>query len=245
MYVADDNDPGSDDVPTSGASPTDRRRRLRPLRTDPDQAYVQRDHDLYQMLARSGFAGKDWDAFATVLYTLGFQALRASIYSGRMFTQCGWRLPRAVLLSVDVAEELATDTLAEAIPGFRNQVLVAGRWSPDGGATLKTFFLGYCALQFPNVYRRRLRSDERWAKAVAGADLEYRRDDRGRFADPATQVDLAASLLDAMSKLPVKTREILVLKEMGYGHAEIAELTGLTIKAIESRLDRLPRGRKR
>lgn len=215
-----------------------------PKEAGPDRASLQADNELLGRLARAGFAGKEWDTFTAVLFDYGYQVVRAWICSGRMFTRCRCRLPRHGPISIDVADELAMDTLAEAIPGFRDEVLIPGKWDPEGGAALTTFFIGFCTLRFPNVYRQRYRSDERWTKAIAGADQQSRSDDRGRFADPANQVDLTARLLEAMSRLPTKTQEILILREIGYDNTEIAELTGLTVGAVESRVDRLSRRRR-
>jgi len=208
------------------------------LEHDMGEDRLRADHELYCHLLRGGFAGKDWDVFAAALFNYGYQVLRAWIHSGQMFTKarCSRMGPS---IPLDVAEELAIETLGEALGGFRDDVLIPGRWDPTLGASLTTYFTGCCILRFPNVYRRHLRSDERWSKALAGADQACSTDDRGNLADPAAQVDLTASVLEELRQLPTKTGEIVVLRDMGYTHSEIAEITGLTIGAIEARMYRL------
>jgi hypothetical protein len=57
-------------------------------------------------------------------------------------------------MSLDDALELSCETVAEAIRCFRERVLIPGKWDPTRKASLRTFFVGQCILQFPNIYRR-------------------------------------------------------------------------------------------
>jgi hypothetical protein len=48
----------------------------------------------------------------------------------------------------------ASETVALAVNSFKQQALIEGRWTPDGEATLRTYFIGGCVFVFPNLYRK-------------------------------------------------------------------------------------------
>src|SRR6266702_2035011 len=64
-----------------------------------------------------------------------------------------------------------------------DKVLKPGKWDPRRGASLKTFFVGACLLQFPNVFEAWLTEQRKWAQvndeepilddAVGGADPQW------------------------------------------------------------------------
>ena len=66
------------------------------------------------------------------------------------------QLPRPIgwLWCDEAWNEIAVNTLLDALPNFRDSVLRSGRWDPRGRASLKTFFIGQCLFRYPNVYRR-------------------------------------------------------------------------------------------
>jgi hypothetical protein len=124
--------------------------------TDPEaDARLQADARLRDALAVNDFAGPEYVLFEEDLVRYGRSVLMAELASGLIFTKCaqkGVRLPRWRLSSQD-SEELVYDTLARALPIFRRKALVEGRWQPEGGATLKTFFVNFLPYQFANAYR--------------------------------------------------------------------------------------------
>ena len=58
--------------------------------------------------------------------------------------------------------EIAVEATARALRYFVEDVLKAGRWNYRRGATLRTFFVGACLLQFPNVYEVWVNEQKRW-----------------------------------------------------------------------------------
>ncbi|MFD0538783.1 hypothetical protein ACFQY7_38700 [Actinomadura luteofluorescens] len=58
--------------------------------------------------------------------------------------------------------ELVGETVTRALQYFMTKVLAAGRWDPNKGASLNTFFIGACLFQFPNVYDRWAREQHSW-----------------------------------------------------------------------------------
>ena len=57
-------------------------------------------------------------------------------------------------------EGLANYTVAMALRYFRTKVLMKRRWDPTKGASIRTFFVGQCIFQFPNIYREWLLESE-------------------------------------------------------------------------------------
>jgi hypothetical protein len=104
----------------------------------------------------SGYEGPHWRRFADVLAGYGVQVIRSWVVNGKIFLRCrekgiglNWGLKR----TADDAQELANETVARAVVAFREKVLIPRCWTPEKGASLKTFFVGQCVFQFPNVYR--------------------------------------------------------------------------------------------
>lgn len=44
-------------------------------------------------------------------------------------------------------------TVVNALGAFLDIALKKGNWSPTKGASLKTYFIGQCKIQFANVYK--------------------------------------------------------------------------------------------
>lgn len=122
------------------------------------------DEALVARLRGDGFAGRRYALFTAALAGYGLPVTIALIRRGEIFTLVAGR-NRAVEASADLREhlagprgrddreELASETVAVALRRFRQDVLLPGRWSTEGGATLNTFFVGACLLAFPNVFR--------------------------------------------------------------------------------------------
>ncbi|MFD0391806.1 RNA polymerase sigma factor [Streptomyces nogalater] len=142
--------------------------------------------------------------------------------------------------------QVVTDTVLKGSTLFREHGLVRGKWSPDGGASLTTYFVGAAVLAFRPVYIR-------WYKAhhLGQAELDHHTADTDdvlyaqhdipdqRATDPAH----AAATRDHINRMrPLlpdeQLREALAWVTLGYTHAEAAAKVGLTPKALERRLAR-------
>ena len=207
-------------------------------------ARFQGDTDLYNRLASAGFRGRDWDKFADVLVEYGLAVLKAwistAVIERHVWERTGIRLQAPpVQLSSEDAEDLSASTVAGALFRFRNRVLCAGLWTPNGGASLSTYWIGYCILRYPDVYRPWLKEQNRWHSAFQGVQNDLLVGMAPEHSDPARQLEVEAEVEEALSSVQVKeTQQILKLKAQGYSHIEISELLGCTTKSIESRLDR-------
>jgi DNA-directed RNA polymerase specialized sigma24 family protein len=136
-------------------------------------------------------------------------------------------------VSEEEAEQLTEDVVANSILGFQ-KLLRKGRWSPEGGASLATFFVGQCIICFPNQYRVWLR-DRRptsWAP-LSELDENSARVANARQLDPADAAIAAVELQRISGELDDRTRHAIVLQEFGYQVVEIAELLDENPKAIE------------
>ena len=93
--------------------------------------------------------------------------------------------------------------------------------------------------RFPDVYLPWKKSADRADRALAIAAEQLGRDDRGVYADPGVRIPAIAGARAALEQVPAgKTRQIIQLRVDGYANREIAHLLGMTVCAVESRLDR-------
>jgi DNA-directed RNA polymerase specialized sigma24 family protein len=199
---------------------------------------LEADRELVLQLALRGYEGPAWQQFASALAEYGFQVVAAWTKSGLIFAKCtekglGLATFQAISRSSDDAEEIAGETVAIAIRAFRDKVLVPARWDPSRGATLRTFFIGQCIFQFPNVLRRWVAEQALPSvdTSVLAAQLE-----RTTHPSPDVLVELSRSL-KVLETLPNEhPAKIKTLAAMGYSHVEIAELLDCTEKAVEMKL---------
>ncbi len=129
----------------------------------------------------------------------------------------------------DDKHDLATDAVVQAILNFREIALVGGDWTPDGGASLKTYFIGACVLAFPTVYRRWKaghQNDQRSRSAGASHDLDLLGRPMWQEAcEPGETSAQRAEIADGLKRLPdERTRVVVAASALGYTQEEIAEL---------------------
>lgn len=201
--------------------------------------------ELVSELILSGYTGPKYDRFANALAAYGFQVIRSWIRTGLILQRCrekglGLYLPRGATpeLTEEDIEDITQETLVKALRAFKDEVLVPGVWDHTKGATLKTYFIGQCLIRFANVYRTAVGRLGRQRLAEFHLPTEGALDNlKGTTPDPEmTQIRRSEIRRAARQiKSPV-TREILFLLSQGHTQAEVAEMLGLTIKAVESRL---------
>jgi len=124
------------------------------------------DHALVKELAAAGFEGPVFDVAVTEFASYAIAVLMAWMRTGEIFGKCKAK-GRPVSGSTsdwsrDDRLEIAVETTARALKYFLGEVLVPGKWDHSRGATLKTFFVGACLLQFPNEYDRWAGEQRRW-----------------------------------------------------------------------------------
>jgi len=199
-----------------------------------------RDQQLVDRLGHRGFTGPEYATFAGEFAAYGMSICRAWLTSGIIFSFCA-RRGRSIgrppnRWSADDRHELALETVAVALKEFRERALVQRQWSPDGGASLKTYFIGTCLFVFPNVFRTWQRGEDRWSQVDLGEPLLDR--EGSPHDDPASVVPLRVDVTAELRNLDPRTAAVIVLTAERYTQQEIAEVLGTSIRAVEGILNR-------
>lgn len=212
------------------------------------------DRRLLEVLAQDGFAGSRYDRFVDELVRYGISVLRGWMYSGYIFqlvADRGFGLnPHELDLEElasdsDLREELATMTVARALPRFRQRALVEGGWTCEGGASIATYFMGACAYDFPNEYRRYRAGEVRHRRVEQQQQLFYE-----ALVSPVGVADEVVGRLEVLEHLEgvsdLRTRAVVALTIDGYSQEEIRQLLdAASVRAIEGMLYRWRTKQKR
>lgn len=220
------------------------------------------DAVLVMQLAADGFAGPKYEVFQAELVAYALPILRSWLRRGLIFEYCMKRgrpvtadaMDRAYLagsLDEHLHERLslAGETIAKALPVFRERALVQRGWTHEGGASLLTYFVGATLNEFPNVFRKWRTGRDAWRQAH-GYGLNA--DDLGRQPfgsdgeDPGESVVSRQFVLDTLKGLPGNLREVATRIVLGdESQAEAGDAAGLTERAVEGRLHRYRNERAR
>jgi DNA-directed RNA polymerase specialized sigma24 family protein len=211
---------------------------------------LKADGELFDSLMLQGFDGPDWEKFRRALAEYAVRVLRSWIRSGRIAQECARQKCPCMPLTArarsrEESQDLATDTVAEALCFFRDEVLGKGQWDRTKGASLRTFFMGACLFCFRNVYRDWRRLQRRMASANPNPtdDTCHHIEDERADRNPERRVINAFTAREVLTDVDEVTREMLALDADGESYAEIGRRFGKTAHAVESRLYRL-RARK-
>lgn len=211
------------------------------------------DRELAAALHADGFQGRNYDFFANEIAKYGWAVIRGWIYKGQIRGEVARKgfgaldpEPRPGAMIED-AEGLADETVVLALTAFRDKVLVPGKWDPSRGASLRTFFVGQCLLQFSNVYKRwrreELRSYAEPQAPPATAEWADELEDGPSTAvapDASESAHIKDELRRAFGRIAdERVRSAFYLSVThGFTHAEIGEKLGMTAKAVESAIAR-------
>jgi DNA-directed RNA polymerase specialized sigma24 family protein len=201
------------------------------------------DEALIDALRQANFQGPIWERFAQELARYGLPIVKSWIASLKMFTKCANKDVRcpgpprnAQRLPDDDASEMANEIIARALNKFRDKILRPGRWSPQGGASLKVMFVTQCIFQFPNVYRHWLVEN----KQLPLDDFEDLDVIEAPEGDPAGLVIVRGEIAHALEHYvkDARTAQVLLLRALQYTAKESAEILGTTERAIDGVLQR-------
>ncbi|MEU6424293.1 hypothetical protein ABZ860_00230 [Microbispora sp. NPDC046973] len=205
------------------------------------------DQLLRDELARYDFSGNRYQRFEEELARYGMSVLRGWMYTGYIFKLTASRKfalsPSEAELEElhrdsDAREELATMTVALALPRFRKHALVEGGWRYEGGASLPTYFMGACLYIFPNEFRRRRVQRKKWTRAHMREALTMH-PDGGVTTGVETEALGNMRVRDDLERADARTRPIVALTIDGYTQEEIVELLDETsVRAVEGALYR-------
>jgi DNA-directed RNA polymerase specialized sigma24 family protein len=208
---------------------------------DVSRERLRADRLLVDAVLEQGLGGPVHRALEDELIRYAVPVLRRLLADGRLVSKATQlRRPPArpdawLYFTDDDRQEFAHDMVANALPRFTRVVFEARRWTPWGGASLKTYFVNACILQFARL-------QEKWLddqKAVRPSGLEFDPDAFAAVSDPAvtviTQDEVSRLLLKVKDEQLVK---VLLLRGAGWTAEDAAQQAGLTIKAAEGRLAR-------
>lgn len=137
------------------------------------------DGDLVLTLQLHGYVGPKWDYVATELARYGIAVISGWMRRNLILARCRERGSGGLQdlgrpFDADEIEEMAGETVGKALYHFRRDVLMRHRWSPSGGASLRTFFIGQCLMRFANIYRRWWGNESRFrGLASTTSDSEF------------------------------------------------------------------------
>jgi RNA polymerase sigma factor (sigma-70 family) len=211
------------------------------------------DRDLASALHATGFHGRNYDVFANEIAKYGWAVICGWIYKGQIRGEVKRKgfgalepEPRPGAM-VDDAEGLADETVVLALTAFRDKVLIPGKWDPSKGASLRTFFVGQCLMQFSNVYKRwrreELRSYVEPQAPPATPDWANEFEESPSMPlspDVSEQAHIKDELRRAFGRITdERVRSAFYLSVMhGFTHAQIGEKLGMNAKAVESAIAR-------
>ncbi|MFE2118365.1 RNA polymerase sigma factor [Streptomyces microflavus] len=206
------------------------------------------DLALVEYLEQLGFEGAEFDIFAGRMIEHGLRVTHAWIISRKIFSECarrGIKLGDPPLdWSEDERHDIVQDTVLRAFNRFKRTALHARKWRPEGGASLRTYFIGTCLYAFADEYRAWL--DRRSARRMEIRNLALQ---LGASAPVPTHHRVGALALDknaarmalkALHDRDPRLAKIIALEVEGYSHDEIATLLddGTSPRAVEGALYR-------
>lgn len=201
--------------------------------------------DLLAELEAEHYEGPVTRTVTDQLWLYGWATLHARLNDGgiaRLGARPGARevterdLDRLAIQST--RDDLVIDTLVRAVPNFVT-VLKEGRYNPEAGTTIATFFAGFAFGGF------RVTVHPTWANETIRREYELGQlltsDEWYSTADPVFPDDPSAAVHQAVvyviKKIATMAERPVVLGLLrGQTHREIAAALGITPKAVEHRL---------
>jgi DNA-directed RNA polymerase specialized sigma24 family protein len=215
-------------------------------KVDEYQERLKADAELLGVLQFGGFAGPVWEELATAFAEYGYQVIRAWILTGHIYVLCAQRRiclntilsPNRPVPRDHQIDDLTQDTISLAIEKFRERVLVPGKWSPKGGASLKTYFIGQALFRFGDTFRRWALSERRQSRVADGLGFDMETHHAAHAVAPAEQVIERELIGRYVAGMDEQTRAIVLLTSNGYDQTAIGEMLGISTRAVEGKLYR-------
>ena len=200
----------------------------------------------------------EWRVFANALAEYGYSVFKGWLISGtihKMAAQHGGgrgvfglnKIPETLRLSADNAHAVAADVVIQSIVAFRDKTLMNPRpdkrWRPDGGASIKTFFVGRCLMELPDIYRRWAKQEHRFGRQGARYAALEQEQPSGQHIDTESAGSAAAMLECLRQGNDNATMAMFELQEAGYSYDEIAEMlssvgVAVTTAQVRTRMSR-------
>ncbi|MGW7304268.1 RNA polymerase sigma factor [Streptomyces sp. NPDC054835] len=212
----------------------------------------QVDGQIVEILRQDGFTGPRYEKTVTRLTTYSYNVMSKWAANGDIFTkarQVGRPVPAdkiTLTWSLEDRQAVVTDSVLGGLQVFHDYGLVGGRWSPDGGAGLDTYFVGAVIRAFPRIYIRWYDTHIKGQAELSRPAGAHSFNDSFAFLpdQQATDPTHHAVTNDMLRRvLPLvedpQIREALGWRSLGYTQAQAAARVGMTPKALERRMSRL------
>jgi hypothetical protein len=209
------------------------------------EAPIDRDRDRLLQFQLEGGDGPTWKVIRDDAWSYAVRVLQAMLRDGRAGAQhrrlggFGTTFPSGAQISSNDADELAHDVASGAITLLQHQ-LRQGRWDPQLGTTIGSWFVNLCILRTPRVWRQRRR-----AQLASGRAYEL---NTATLADPGWHGRPEASVYELEFERYIDfiddegVQQMVRLDADGYTDRQIAELVteaidrDITTKVVEYQL---------
>lgn len=198
-----------------------------------DLSRLRADMRLRDKLAAQGFTGNDYDVFADNLARYGYQLMWAWLGKGYIFTRCReFHIDlRPAPIPVDERDDLVQDVVSNALNTFLQKGLAQGGWQPERGASMRTYFTRAICYQFANSWRRRLKAaGHSLVESLEDSRIDIECPNPGPEEIVVTRDEIRRGLADILHE---RARCAIALRADGYSYQEIAEIIGISVRAVE------------
>lgn len=216
------------------------------------------DRELYALLKEEGFEGANYEEFKEVLIDYGYGVINGWVRGGKLLAECRRKGARGLpsdglLFTEDLGrerqEDLVADIVVAGIHRFTNDSMRGGKWSPDGSASMKTYFIGGClfsAVSYLAALAQELQEEKQRRELEQEVAQHYLSeqipvDPQMSAADFADAVVDNARAQELWQRLSPQDRKLVEMRDSGLTYKQMASNLGSTRKGIESRLRRLRR----
>ena len=207
---------------------------------------LERDRDDLRLMQLENFNGRTWDRRQRDLFQYGHTVLPKKIRTGEIFAIMrdvgipaarDLGLPTGPSLTLDEVDEITADVTVAALIDFK-RLLMEGVWDPyrEQVASMRTFYIGKCAIEFRAPWRRMLRRRKNRLEEERQRVLQLE-DGTDKLARPDSiaiaRLEIARVLAAVRDR---DAQKLIVLDAFGLCDQEIADRLGLTRKQVEYRL---------
>lgn len=212
----------------------------------PDSAQLDRllgDADMLLNLQLSKYAPAVWNPIAEEFARYGLAVISSWIRRGLIFgyvtKATGFGFPNMDserIRDPDAVHDLASMTVVNALNAFLEIALKRNNWDPNKGASLKTYFIGQCKIQFANVYKEWWRTQRRRPPADSLDELLERNVFAPAHDNVEARITQDAEVTEVLSAVEsAEAQSALVYQAEGYSYTEIADFIGApNAKAVEN-----------
>lgn len=239
------------------SSPVQRWNGIQEAHSSPDD-HLAGDRELYALLKEERFEGANYEEFKAVLIDYGYGVINGWAREGKLLAECRRKKarglpPDGLLFTESLArerrEDLVSDIVVAGIHRFTNDSMRGGKWSPDGSASMKTYFIGGCLFSAVGplaALAQELREEKQRVELEQEVVQHYlpkqiSTDPQISAADFADAVVDNSHAQELLQRLSPKDRELVEMKDSGLTYRQMASNLETTPKGIESRLKRIRR----